>query len=284
MSARVLEVAPDEYRDDPCASPSLSHSIAHALVTLSPRHAWLEHPRLGGAQRRQSTAAMDEGSILHRLVLGKGAQFELVNAPDYRQGWARELRDEIRAAGRVPILTREFEALSRLADHIRRRCAQEGFELAGRAELAIEFTQDGERAPVLCRAMLDLVRADHVLLDLKRVANANPRELGRKIYDMGYDIQAAAYSAAYEQLEPEALGRSDFVFLFCEAEAPHEVVPVRLDGALREIGARRWARAVRAWERLLTDGSFPWPGYSDGALTVSAPAWALAEELGSDYL
>jgi hypothetical protein len=89
-----MNKVPQDYHADPCVSPSLSQSIAHTLVTLSPRHAWLEHPRLGG-QKRKATKAMDEGSILHRLLLGEGVDVGVIHEDDYKTKAARELRDQI---------------------------------------------------------------------------------------------------------------------------------------------------------------------------------------------
>lgn len=89
MTARILNVSEAAYHADPCPSPSLSQSIAHTLITQSPRHARLEHPRLGG-QQRASTKAMDEGAILHKLLLGAGADFEMVVADDWRTKAAKE--------------------------------------------------------------------------------------------------------------------------------------------------------------------------------------------------
>ncbi len=84
MAANILNVTEAAYHADPCDRPSLSHSIAHTLVSESPRHAWIEHPRLGGNRERVSTRAMDDGAILHRLLLGEGAGFEMVMADDWR--------------------------------------------------------------------------------------------------------------------------------------------------------------------------------------------------------
>ncbi|HJS88692.1 MAG TPA: hypothetical protein VJ738_01865 [Steroidobacteraceae bacterium] len=296
MSARVLEgITPEEYLADPCASPSLSQSVAHTLVTCSPRHAWLDHPRLGGRERR-STAAMDEGSILHRLILGRGADFEVLSGFDnFRTKAAQELRDAARAAGKIPLLVPEFERLTRIATRVQSRCRDFGFEFSGRSEVPVEFTEqvEGTGAEILCRCMFDHMieqRDDNgevisgLILDLKKVASANPADLAARAFDAGFDIQEHAYVRAFEQLHPAAVGRVDFVFLTFEAEEPLEVVPVRLDGALQEIGRRRWSRAVALWHQLLTEGSFPWPGYVRDAITLSAPAWALARELGEDYL
>jgi PDDEXK-like domain of unknown function (DUF3799) len=129
---------------------------------------------------------------------------------------------------------------------------------------------------------LDLVRPDHVIYDIKRVASANPKDIARKIVEYGYDIQAVTYTRGYEQLIPEALGRSEFIFLFCEPEPPYEVVPARLDAYHREIGTRRWDKALALWDKLLTEGSYPWPGYVDGAITLVPPQYVINQELGDE--
>lgn len=286
MSARILDVTEAVYHADPCSSPSLSHSIAHTLVTHSPRHAWLEHPRLGGNKDRASTKAMDEGSILHRLLLDAGSDFDVLAVDDFKTKDARAERDDSIARGRIPIKVKDFEQLHEAAIRVKQNAANQGFPLglvASRSELAIEFTERVEVDDVLCRCRLDQVRADHVIYDVKKVRSANPHDIEPNIVEFGMDLQHAAYTRAYEQLVPDALGRSDFVFLFCEIEPPYEVVPARIDGAFREIGRRRWEKAVRLWRALLLDGSWPWPGYADGAVTLMAPAWTVSQELGEQW-
>lgn len=288
MAARILDVTEAQYHADPCASPSLTQSVAHTLITESPRHAWLQHPRLGGNAERVSTKAMDEGAILHKLLLGAGAQFEMVIADDWRTKLAKEAREIIIADGKIPILAHNFEKLKKAAERIYKNASDQGFPFGGRSELAIEFTdyvdQWKREGEVLCRCRLDQVRADHVIYDVKKVRSANPRDIARSIVEYGYDLQKTAYTRAYEQLMPEALGRSDFVFLFCETEPPYEVVAARLDGYHEEIGKRRWERALKLWNQLLTEGSFPWPGYADGAITLMPPQYVIAQELGDPTL
>jgi hypothetical protein len=205
---------------------------------------------------------------------------------DWRTKAAREARETILAEGKIPLLVRDFERISEAAKRIASNAANQGLPIGlegSHSELAIEFTEDLGEDQVLCRCRIDHVRADHVVLDVKKVNSAAPRDLERRIVEYGMDIQQAAYTRAYEQLMPDALGRSDFVFLFAEIEPPYEVVPARLDGALREIGLRRWQKAVRLWQQLLAEGSWPWPGYADGAVTLSAPAWVISQELPEEF-
>jgi hypothetical protein len=152
MTARILTVTETEYHSDPCATPSLSHSVAHTLVTQSPRHAWLEHPRLGGNKERASTKAMDEGSILHRLLLDAGSDFDVLAVDDFRGKDARAERDDSLARGRIPIKVRDFERLHEAALRLKQNARGQGFPLGlpgSRSELAIEFTEKAGDVDVL---------------------------------------------------------------------------------------------------------------------------------------
>ena len=276
MSARILNVTEAEYFADPCPVPSLSQSIARVLVTESPRHAWLRHPRLG-KQPEEATAALDDGSILHKLLLGKGASVEIIAADSFRGKAAQETRDAAIAAGRIPILAAKYSELAKAAQLLRQQSAALGFALTGQSEVAIEWSESDD---VLCRGRLDHVFLDRgVIYDVKKTRSANPAYLRRKFVELGYDIQYAAYTRALAKLHPEFEGRVDFVFLFMESEPPHSVVPARPDGALKEIGSLRWQRAVDLWGKCLKSNH--WPTYCESAITLDAPVWVINQELGN---
>src|SRR5262245_46871486 len=114
MSARVLDLSHDAYIGDPCETPSLSTSIAHTLLTRSPLHAWTEHPRLGN-KRPAPTVEMDDGTIIHGLLLESGPQLDVIKADNYRTKAAQELRDAARDAGRVPVLEHKLHEMIGIA-------------------------------------------------------------------------------------------------------------------------------------------------------------------------
>lgn len=277
-AARILNVSEEEYFADPCAAPSLSQSIAHLLVSESPRHAWAVHPKLGN-MRAESTKALDEGALIHKLMLGAGAEVVIIPFDDYRKKDAQMLRDAAVAEGKLPVIARKYAEMQETAARLRDRLKTEGFPLDGQSEVAIEWYEQGEYGPVVCRC-----RMDHVFInegriyDIKKSRSVNPRYISRNFNEYGYPIQHVAYTRALAALNPEVTGRVEFTFLFLELDAPHEVVPVRPDGAFREIGALKWTQAVHAWERCLTSGQ--WPGYATGVVTITPPAYVVAEHLG----
>jgi hypothetical protein len=283
--ARVLEgLTAAAYHADPCARPSLSASCATTLLTRSPYHAWLEHPRLG-AVRRETTPSMDAGTVLHALLLEGGAGLRVIDAADYRGAKAREERDAARAAGETPVLAPDHAAAVALVVDVRAQLAARGIELAGDSEVSVEWTEHAAGGDaVLCRARLDhlIVRpASATVLDFKRTHCAAPSAASRSAWDHGYDIQREAYGRAVEALHPHLVGRADFQFVFIEElpeGAPRRALltVARPDGMFREVGARRWTRAVDRWARCLASDS--WSGYPAGTVALECPAWARIEE------
>lgn len=270
--ARILDVTEDEYHADPCAAPSLSASIATLLVDRSPLHAWQAHPKLGGV-RRAPTAAMDRGTLIHKLLLGKGAEAAIIDAPDYRTKKAQQQRDDARGVGKAPVLASLYSDALATAGVLLKRLADFDVTLGGESEVVVTWEEDSPHGPVTCRGMFDHLEGD-VIYDLKTSRSAHPRACSRHVVEYGYDVQHAAYLSALEALRPELQGRAVFVHLFVELEPPFGVYPCRLDGVLREYGERRWGRAVETWAKCLATNE--WPGYSPGIEWLAAPSWLLA--------
>lgn len=280
--ARIIDCTDEEYFADPCATPSLSQSIAHTLVTKSPYHAWIEHPKLGGVGR-PSTRSKDHGSLVHSLLLGAGKELRVIDAENYRTKAAQAARDEAREAGLLPVLRHEADAALPMVRDIRRGLAELGIDFTGASEVKVEWTEHSAHGPVLCRGMMDhLIRADGVIYDVKTCRTAHPRSCARHVVEYGYDIQHAAYTSALRKLEPDVAGRERFVFLFIEElpdGAPRRVVitPAELDGQLRELGHRRWDDALNQWAWCLSRDS--WTGYADRVIQLEAPPWALTQHM-----
>lgn len=277
MTARILEVTEAEYFADPCEVPSLTKSIAHTLITRSPAHAWTEHPRFGNCPREPS-AAKNDGSIIHALLLGKGVDVEIISGfGDFKKKAAREARDAAKEAGRIPILEHKYAALEAAAETLRRNIARYGIELRGDREIALEWREQGAQGDVVCRGKMDLLQRDTAtIIDVKKISQADLRTCQRQCYEYAYDIQHAAYTSAVGKLLPEFAGRVDFIFVFVELEPPYAVVPARAHGTLRELGQRRWQRAVQLWEHCLAKDW--WPTYTESITTLEAPHWALTQE------
>lgn len=273
-------MTPDAYHADRLPpEPSLSNSIMGELLR-SPAHAWTAHPRLNPDWRPRTSDAFDLGSATHTAILGKGAGPVMVDAADWRGKDAREQRDAIRAAGGIPLLPDQFEAVRRMRNAVQNMLMDYGlggvFADPDRNEVP-HFARIGD---VWCRAMPDCWHADGWLYDLKTTRDADPDALKRSVAGYGYARQAAHYVAVCEA----ATGRrpKGMRFVFVETAPPHEGVVVQLVDDVAEPDdwgetARQQCKAARETWRACLDAD-EWPGYRREIMQIGAPAWhAMAE-------
>ena len=264
--ASILDVSFDEYHE----LELFSSSTAKTVISRSPAHAKAEI-------EKKPTKEMDFGTVCHRLVLGKGKDFEVLNFDSYRTDKAKNAREAARQAGKVPILVDAFERANVAAESVRVQLAERGIVLDGQSEVAISWEQETHLGTVACKSMFDHVWLDRgVILDLKITENAAPFAVERTAENLGYAIQFAAYTKALEALRPELVGRVQFLFAFCEADTPFAMNLARPDNVFAEIGERRWMRATTTWVECVMNNH--WPAYGQGVNPLTAPPWALTRE------
>ena len=283
MTARLLDISAAEYFADPGERPTLTQSIAHTLVTKTPAHAYLEHPRLGGG-RDKATAALKSGSLIDALILGGWERkVGIVEFDDFKKKDAQAERDALAAAGKLAVTRPQFHEAQDTAGILTDKLASRGFRFTGKSQAVILWTEESTSGPVECRAMLDHVFIEEgVIWDLKTIHEASTERCAAHTYDYGHDIQRAAYSRALDRLmESKRFGGPDFVFLFCEIHPPYCITPSRLDGQFRMIGERRWETAVETWGRCLRANEWPEYAAKNEVVRLEPRPWVVARELGA---
>jgi hypothetical protein len=291
MTARIIDCTTEEYNQDPCATVSLSRSVAHTLVSRSPIHAYMQHPKFGGAREaleddevdEKEKAALTRGTLIHKLLLGKGADVAVIHHDTYNTKAARLDRDEAKAAGKTPIKAKDYETVAVAAARLLDNCRALGYDFTGQSEVCVEFEEQGLNGPILCRTMFDHVfLSEGVIYELKSIRNAHPEKMRRSFFDYGYDMQHAVQKRALSYLLPELQGRIEHHFLFIELSPPYVVTPVEPSGAYQEIGESRWRRALDAWEKCLATKH--WPPYNDGVpVVLDPPEYLIVQELGNEW-
>lgn len=283
MNAQLLTLSDADYFADKVLpdTPTLSQSIAKLLVDQSPLHAWAAHPRLGNCADRESTKALDDGTLMHHMLLGTGeGSVVLIDADNFRTKAAQEARDAATAAGLLPVLASKHAALQASVGMMRDRMADAGVDMdlfdAAQSEAGILWYEDG----VACRGRMDKLHVERrTIFDVKKSRSAHPLACARHMLAYGYDIQWAAYTSAVEALTG-APGEVDFQFIFIEDKAPYAVTVGRPDGIMRELGARKWKQAVALWKSCMESGK--WPGYAVKPVNLEAPAWAISQQMESE--
>lgn len=224
----------------------------------------------------------DLGKIVHRLVLGRGAEYEIVLALDrskqpyeatsYDTVSARTHRDMIYAEGKIPILAHEFEAASAMAASVKAHPLGAALLTDGRPEASLFWVDPA--TGVKCRARIDWLpnpsAGRMVVPDLKTAESAAPTEFSKVAAKLGYYGQDCHYSDGIAALG--LASRPAFLFVVVEKAAPH-LVSV---GRFSEPDDRHLARAVvdhcrRLYATCTTDNR--WPGYGDQIADLTLPTW-----------
>lgn len=272
FSASASEIA-DRALASVSETPRLSASIAHLLVTRSPRHAWNASRQLNPDYEPEVKDAFDLGNVVHELVL-RGRDIAVVGQfNEYRTDTAKQWRDETRAAGKIPLRPKDHERV--LAMHERIREQLEAIDVDppllqhGSPEIPIEW----EEADVSWKARLDWLRDDRRAIDdLKTTSrSADPSSYERNLYANGGDIQAALYQRAVVSLNEQQFVPPPFRWIVCETEPPYCVSVIEPGADVLALGNAKVDLAAAIWRECIASGE--WPGYPPVVHTAELPPW-----------
>jgi hypothetical protein len=277
------------YHADPCPAPSLSNSIIKTLLTKSPDHARLKHPKLNPQYQPSEDAKFDLGKAAHSMLLEGYDCCQVIDAEDWRSKDAKAARDRARASGLIPMLHYQYAEAVVMVEVARAYLARSvlGNIMAhGKPEQALiwqEFNANDGRydAGIWCRARIDWLTDDHsIILDYKTTAVPNPGQfMRRQMTAYGYDTQSAFYRRGMS-----AIGRvvPEFVFLVQEDTAPYSCYLVKCAETMQDSGTRKVEQAIGLWAECLATNI--WPGYPETIYEADAPAWETVDDVEVGYV
>lgn len=270
MKPGVYTIPEPEYHADPAPEPSLSSSIAKLLVERSPRHAWAEHPRLNPAHVETNRKDFDLGHAAHALLLEGRRNIAVVDADSFRTKEARAARDAAYEAGKTPLLTSQLEDVEVMV-----KVAEQ--QIKGHAEASVIFRAGAPEQTLIWRERDIWLRCridwwnpdDGYPADYKSTTDAHPDAWQRRLFDLGYDMQAAFYMRGIRALGLHETPK--FRFVVQETSPPYALSVVALTPAALALGEARVERAIEVWRWCITRDH--WPGYPAQTCWVDAPAW-----------
>lgn len=273
------DVSNERYQADPCQSPSASAGALRTLLQRSPEHAWVGSRRLNPHYvSRPTTDAMNEGTMLHAMVLETEPPYMLMNFPDYRTAAAKLARDQALSAGLIPIKLDRFEELMDVAASLRARLRHLPEVWAAIQDAldsrSTEATLVWRERGVLCRCRYDTLPAKHfrATYDLKFTGlSAEPMAFGRKML-ADHSVQADLYPRAVRAVRGDS---PVFVFIACETEPPYGVSLHALDRDAAEIAREQVDWALDRWARCLRENV--WPSYPTPIHYHSPAGWQVRE-------
>lgn len=115
----------------------------------------------------------------------------------------------------------------------------------------------------------EIMNAQAIVVDVKKVQSVNPRKFEATIWDRNMYIQAALYSDIIHEITGLP---TMFLWLAVNASPPYEVAAYVADYGLVEAGRSAYKHDLREWRKCREKGV--WPTKHNGLETVSLPAWA----------
>lgn len=232
---------------------------------------------------RKPKRDFDIGHVAHTLVLGKGAEYQVLDpaihgrkkdgtiadSPRATATW-KQAETEARQRGHVPIHIDDFQAATRMSDAIFDHPEAATILADGQPETSLYATEPA--TGVQLRARSDWMGG--CIADVKTALTAEPDAFSRQAAKFGYHIQDAFYRYVAQLLGLEA---TRFVFIVVEKADPHLVSVVEWDTEATAEGDRLVRQAINTYARCQDTNT--WPGYPLGIHQISLPLWAIDDEL-----
>jgi len=261
----LYDMSNAQYHADPVPGGSLSSSGAKKLIAKTPAHfKWdQDHPT--------HSDAFDMGTAAHSVILENDTTgIEVVDASAWTTKAAKEARDAAYAAGKTPLLTKDYQQVLAMAEQVRNH-AEASFLLSDGVPERSAFWQHD--TGVWLRARFDWLPNHRgpglMLADYKTSVSAAPGEFRKSAARFGYHQQAAFYIDG-----AKALGLSPdptMQFVVQEKTAPYLVNVIELNEEAVNMGRALNEHAIRTYMTCKTTGV--WPGYQSGE-PISLPKYA----------
>lgn len=269
------DIEPAEYFAEPCPAPALTNSGISTLLRYCPAKFAYEHPAIGQPpEEKKDTIAKHMGSLVHRLALDKGDDYEVSPFDEYRTKEAKAWKLEIEKAGIIPVKQQDFDAALEMATKIRKAIIEETRGHPYETEVVAAW----KRGHRWCRMMIDVwCPALRLARDVKTIMSADDLSLDRA-FAGSYGRQDAWYHTGIEALTGNDGGTS-FGFLFVEKEAPWLTRSAASTEAMRHGSRMEIDRAFVQFDACMTAGE--WPGYAPRR--VFPTSWQLREWAEAEF-
>jgi hypothetical protein len=301
LEAGMHEIPVEMYHADPAPQPSLSASGIKLLIGQSPDHFRARHPRLSPFPwyRWPQSDAMKLGTIAHRIILGAGSEYLVLDPADFltKDGkpgktlgtaGAKAAREDAEARGLLVIdpesyrdalnATKNMEAL------IARDYPRWDSGVSERTMLWQYRLNSGDS--VWCRTLPDRFVASctcveksgihpHVFDPKFTSIPINDYAIDNTIASSGWDIQDAFYTMGVEKIVGDHVkGHVLFTFLVAELFPPFEVRAVTVPENWRQSARGEIDIAANKFGECLASGK--WPGRGDRYVPIGPPDWLAA--------
>jgi hypothetical protein len=283
------EMPLEHYYADPAPDVSLNSSGIPYLRNRSPLHFAHRSPvlieRLGlDPAPDVGNAASRRGNVVHRIALGKGRDYVVLDYPDFRTDAARKARDLAISEGRSPILMKDVDEAEEQASLVKAHLDELFFGEPYQTEGAVIWTEklpDELGGLIYCRALVDAwCPSLRHGVDLKSTTDASEMAATKRMDQGGYDLQNVWYRRGLAKASGIPLHEVGFSTLFCETQPPHGSQAFNLSTAWSESAWDECFHAMKLFGECLTKGR--WPSYQRQSKGLLPPAYLISRRMNRE--
>lgn len=269
---RWIRLDKDSYLFGPGVGSSSLKTAQISLAHYKARH-------LEQVVREEESKALHIGTLCHQAILEGPIfreRFRVMAKVDKRTKDGKAYVDDFNKSlreGDIVVTEAECDMITGMIAAILADPYASGLLTDGMSEIS-GYAVDKETG-ILMKIRPDFLRTDGIIVDYKTTKDASPKWWPRQAADLGYHIQAGYYRMVANLINGTPL-ENRFVFIAQEKEPPYAVTTFVADSAYLERGEQiarfqmaRIANAMKTKE---------WPGYSDSALSLSLPDWAMKDD------
>lgn len=230
----------------------------------------------------------DFGNVAHKLVLGEGDQFLILDPEihglkkdgspaDNPRGTAtwKEAEANARAEGLTPIHVDDYHKAVEMAQVVHQHEVAGPLLADGDAEVWLYWTDTPSGLGL--RQRLDWMTRPAgrlTIVEYKTAADASPEAFNRTVFKLGYHIACAFALAGAKALGLDE--RPEYVIVAQEKEPPYQVSVHELDDDAADYSRRQMRQAIAIFQRCMETGQ--WPGYPTGRHWIQLPLWLIDDE------
>lgn len=231
--------------------------------------AWIRHQ--AEQPEEGETSALAVGRAFHLAVFEPDRFGEEVEVGPTKtrtsKAWAEAQADN---PGATMVSDAEYEMVQRMTAAVYAKPAARTF--LDSIDM-VETSVVGELHGCPVKVRLDaLSGSTSAILDLKSTRDASPIEFEKAIHNYGYHIQGDLYQTVALQ---QGVRAAHFVMICAEKEPPYLVAVYRLNELGHEVADQQIRRVLPEFTEAYEAGV--WPAYSDEAVDIGVPPWALKQ-------
>lgn len=267
----IYTVSIDDYHGDLCTAPSLSSSGAREIVAHCPAR-FFHDSYLNPKRPPDEESRFDLGKAAHTALLEPETMLDrirIVAAPDWRTTAAKAARDDARAAGKIPILAHQADAILEMGNVLVAHPIFERAWTGGHAEQT--FVWKDPLTEIWLKARPDYVRDDFSrVVDYKTTTAADLGSFQRRVYEHGYFQQAAWCLDGIEAVT--GTRPKEFWLVAQETDPPYLVQAFRVGPRALDWGKLLNRTAIDLFATCVETNK--WPGYQTGVEEIELPTYA----------